>query len=194
MIYAIEIAGTNNESLFFFPLGETLRGRWETAKTARFDKNDVGKAFAEIPVIPGIHVTVDTEKKHIVVADPLETTESGRQILANINKIAEGYPNNSVAKRSGPFPKREIKNASPDQIKEFCHWMVRAVETNMAVSLDLPGVQKVNTENASMHLENIAKMTGKRRRDPGADTNYNNADAPPRFVDEIESRAMAESK
>lgn len=193
MIYAIEIAGTNNESLFFYPLGETLRGRWETAKTARFDKNDVGKAFAEIPVIPGIHVTVDTEKGRIVVADPLETTEAGRQILANINKIVDGYPNNSVAKRSGPMPKREIKNASADQIKEFCHWMVRAIETNMAISLDLPGVERVTAENAPGYLERVAKMPGKRRRDPGADTNYNNADAPPRFTDEVDSK-LVESK
>jgi hypothetical protein len=157
MKVVIEIAGPRNESHTFKPLMRRLRGRWDTANVAQKDKAESLKAISTVHFIPGIHISLDVDKKTGVVFDPLAEpkdggTPEGHAIWEKIKPIMSQYP--SFFSPTKPWPQSVKENMSQDEIKTWLYEMARTVEAGYArvVSGEL------------MSSEEARKLPGKRRK------------------------------
>jgi hypothetical protein len=154
MILSIEIAGPKNESVLFF--GQRLRGRWDYAATMNRDKSSGHKRLAlAAPVIPGIIVELDTDKKTGTVMDSLSETPEGRAVFGRISSVIEQFPIEFDGEMK-PWPKA-VSELSVDAVKDWAHLMVSLVNQGYARNLRPQGMPT---------LETIAKWPGKRLRDP----------------------------
>lgn len=154
MILTIEIAGPKNECVLFF--GQRLRGRWDYAATMNRDKSAGHKRLAtQTPVIPGIIVELDTEKRTGTIMDSLSETPEGREVFARISAVVDQFP---IEFDGGmkPWPKA-VANLTVDSVKDWAHLMVSLVEQGYARNVR---PQSLPTLSA------IAKWPGKRLRDP----------------------------
>jgi hypothetical protein len=163
--YAIEIAGPRNERAIFSPIGkERLRGRWNFAKVAHLDKNKAanGEALRELslvaPLIPGLYIVLDTDRRIGSVLDPLGESQEGKRIQAEIKKIVERY-RFALECGADPRPKVDYPSLSADDIKTWLFHMRTMVDTGIA---EVPsGVAPLPT------IAEIRAMPGRRLRDPG---------------------------
>lgn len=155
-VYVIEINGPQNESAIFLPLRQRLRGRWDFSKTHHREKSDEMRSLAvAAPVIPGICVALDTEKRQGVVFDSLAETEQGREVFRRIQQVYERFPA-VFDQKIETWPKAEHK-LNVDEAKTWAHYMRQLVTDGYATSL--------KTELPS--AEQIARWPGRRLRDPG---------------------------
>lgn len=156
--YILEIADDKNRGVIFGPLGVRLRGRWDSAKVAKFqhsESSSLGALYERVPVIPGMFVWIDLDKKAAGAFDPLEKTDNGRKLMDSIRNHYQ--KNESTVVR--PADEIQIENMNPDQIKDFLYWMRRILDDQKAVvvigSSELPS------------LDAIKKMPGKRTLNHG---------------------------
>lgn len=155
-IHVIEISGPQNESVIFLPLRQRLRGRWDFSKTHHREKSDEMRSLAvEVPVIPGICIALDTEKKTGTIFDSLAETDQGREVMRRIQGVYERFP--FVFGEKVKTWDRAEHQLSIDDLKTWAHFMRALVNDGYAVTLksELPP------------QEQIARWPGRRRRDPG---------------------------
>jgi hypothetical protein len=112
-VVAIEVDGPLNEALFFRPLGQRIRGRFD----ARRIRGDVGSLAQKWPdAIPGQVLGIDTASGEAFVDDALNAPENAA-IRARVEKVG------SIE------PKRTIPNADT---ATWLHWIKEAVEAGLA--------------------------------------------------------------
>jgi len=156
--YIVEACGPKNENVKFGACSEGsrievfLRGRWDFGKVSHRNKLDDGKILSlRAPVIPGMSVVIDTEKKEARVVDILSSPE-GRKVLAEVN---------AVFKEQGEGERKAHPTAtyqlSQDDLKTWLKAVRQIVNNQMAVLL--PGSDPLP------EMDVIKAMPGKIFRD-----------------------------
>lgn len=165
--FIIEVAGPRNESAMFNPIGqERLRGRWSHAKVAHRNKGqgEAGELLKELSLvaetIPGLLISLDTDKREGMIVDPLGELPDGRQIHAKIKPLFDRYTSNPLDCGCDPRPRSTYSDLSVDQIKEWAFYMRAMLDCQQAI--EVPGTAKLPKKE-----EISTKWPGKRRRDPG---------------------------
>lgn len=151
----IEICSNDNNSHWFGPTGQLLRGRWTAANVARMDMHASLKKVSEMPFIPGICLEVDLDTRTCRQFDPLRETEEGKRIWKAIAPVLAHFKGMLCREGAEPWEETKIENADLDTIKDWLYWMRRAVDNGLAVVSDkstpLPAIDA------------ISKMPGKRK-------------------------------
>lgn len=107
--YGIEMAGANNDQIFFNPLQEAFRGRYDSSKVAGVGMNaGLGNIIRAAPVIPGMYLVLDVAEKTLTIFDPLNTTADGKQIWAKIKPILD-QNRNALGGPYAPIETRTVK-------------------------------------------------------------------------------------
>lgn len=170
MILCIEINGPKNESALF--LGRPLRGRWDYSRVMHRDKSPGHKRLATtVPVIPGMCVEVDTDKRTGRIFDALMETREGRQAFERMKVVIDQHPQEFDG-NVHPHP-TAVHELTVDEIKDWAWHMSELVSTGFATVLagTMPG------------KETIRKWPGKRLRDPNNTGRQENELA--KYVDEV---------
>lgn len=173
--YTIEVAGPKNENAIFPPLThERLRGRWDFSKVAHknWDKDDsAAQGLRELSmlhtVIPGLFISIDTEKRIGEVIDPLESLPDGKKIHADIKRTFEKY---GAPMDCGPDVQKPRKfDLDADGVKTWAFYMRTMLDCNLAIP--------VGGSQPLPKIDEIKGWPGRRRRDPG-NTGQQTADDP----------------
>jgi hypothetical protein len=175
--YTIESASAKNRRHLFAPLGQTLRGRWTIAATAGLATSSaLATLHANAPEIPGIHVTLDTDKRSARVWDPLKETADGRAIWARIEPVLQQNPTDLP--QGKPWPETTRENLSVNDLKTWLFCMRSAVDAGHArmVGTPLPS------------LEEIRAMPGARDNKLGTHVQYQDKE---RYVDVVPENGAA---
>jgi len=114
----IEIAGPNNESVVFDPVGQRLRGRWSHVATAGHTIHESLAALQRAaPEIPGIYIALDPQARTARVFDPLKETEEGQRIWSLIQPVLTTYE--AFLNNGRPWDTQVYENLTPDQVKTW---------------------------------------------------------------------------
>jgi hypothetical protein len=157
--YTVEACGQNNEQWIYAPLREKLRGHWSWAKVGHKDKSEYAKVLSQAaPEVPGQCILIDTDKKELVVFDPLIETPEGQRVLAAMNGVNERFGAESGGKKTGA-ERSILKLRDENEVKTHLHFMRLGIDEGLA--------KTPNGGESLPSLEEIAAMPGKRLRDPG---------------------------
>jgi hypothetical protein len=130
------------------------------------------KALAtKSPVIPGICIAIETEKKTGLVFDPLSETEDGKRIMDQLNATHARFEYVFGGEKKA-WPRREYQ-LTADELKTWAHVMRQLCDEGLAKSLKHPLPSRAE----------IAGWPGRRRRDPG--NTGQQAEKLREFVDEV---------
>lgn len=123
----IEVVADANENVFFPPLQDRLRGRWDTRKLPIGDTSADG--LLRMPTIPGLYLRVDPRTKTVEMSDPLALPQNAR-LLAEVSQVCESIPGlgNRVRPRQG-FTK-QLK--TDDEVATWLYWLWRLTSQRMA--------------------------------------------------------------
>jgi hypothetical protein len=126
--------------------GIDIRGRWDTSRLAKRPQGmrDLGQEAVKIPSpIPGAYLLVDIARGRIRLEDPCETTEAGKAVLEQYNKVAKGVP--SLREKS-PFVALEYK-VDDDQLKTLLLELHRKKESNCITMVEgeLPTIKQIES-------------------------------------------------
>ena len=173
--YSIEIAGSNNEQQLFSPAGCIVRGRWHVSNVSSREQSIAMRALNKVVEIPGQIITLDVRNRTGEITDPLLTKE-GALKFKEMNKIFEEFQEAHGGKKS--LEENKIfKDLTIDEMKTWLHHMRQIIDNNMG--------EKVSGSHDLPSLDKIAKMPGKRTRDPG-NTGQKDKDLKGQeFVDEV---------
>jgi hypothetical protein len=144
--YAIEISGSLNERIVFQPTRLVIRGRWDRRNHAGRRELPLQQAlFSRVQVIPGQVIELDTSAMVGRVIDPLESTQSGRAILQQINDIFKSHRMESGGEKRGK--ETETNQLDKDGVKEWAFHMRNLMDAGMAIpvpgSVELPDSKKI---------------------------------------------------
>ena len=159
-IYVIECAGPQNENFMFAPERVKVRGRWDSAKIAHRDLDEVMKQITMLaPIIPGQYIILDTAKNVGSILDPLGGTQEGKQILDKLKGVYKQYQEVTGGDTS-PVPAVNTQ-LDHDGVKNWAYAMRRLLDAKNAVQ-----VTEFKGAVSLPPLEEIATWPGKRLADP----------------------------
>lgn len=142
MKYEVEVANQYNDS-WLFPAngGQKLRGRWSYNNVAHLDIGERHRAIQKNLMqfdgkIPGMYISVDTDRNVLSIYDPLSETEHGRKIWAAIKNDVQVMGNGTSEMEPVPridvkLPRREKDakdNPGANILKSWLFWIARGVE------------------------------------------------------------------
>lgn len=167
--YVYEVNGPLNESVLCPFAGPKLRGRWEAARVAMFDKSEAMKALSAVAVIPGYHIAIDDESFKVVLSDPLKDTDEGRAIFARVRDIYRRYE--SELGSDTELQSKQVFDVDADRLKDWMHWLAQRVADGT--------VTPVAGGSALPSIAEIKALPGRRTSDPwntGPQTSKNEDD------------------
>lgn len=156
--YTIEVAGPHNEYLLFQPTHERLRGRWDNALVGHRDKGEMMKGLSRVHIIPGLYISLDTDKREGCRFDPLNTTEEGKRIWEQVSQVVREHKTEFGGEQK-PWEPALYRDLTADQIKDWLWAMTSAFNAGY--------VRLVAGSPPLPTLDQIRKLPGKRTRDPG---------------------------
>ena len=147
----IEIADECNRSVLFHPNQMKLRGRWDSQRVSYKRPHP---ALAKLPpIIPGIQIRVDIQKKLTGIFDPLSLPENAHIINAikdarqEVSGISPGHD---------PWPAINRKDCADTEIKTWLYWMRRLVDEGQAVIVgpedSLPTLEQLEALKGDIHI------------------------------------------
>lgn len=124
--FAIEVFGSKNESIFWPPSSEALRGRfsWQNVSSGRPEED----AITAMPDLPGVVLTVNSAKRLIKKSDPLNDPANAR-LLARAQKV--GKSSRAVGKKMVPDKTVSREDVSDDELKTAAYWARRLLDVNL---------------------------------------------------------------
>lgn len=157
--YLIEIVQPQNESHIFAPTRLRVRGRWDFGNTAarNLGSESLREMARDVRVIPGQHIALDTDQMSGAIFDPLNQTDEGKRTWARIAGIVKRY-RAEFGSDLAPGDPKEYSRLSADDVKTWLWEMRTLLNSNQA--------QQVSGSDVIPSLEEIARMPGKRVRDP----------------------------
>lgn len=165
MRITIEIAGDQNQGHVFAPLGEKLRGRWDTARAPRRGMSEgLAELLSAVPVIPGecLMLEITGKKMEGRRFDPLRETPDGKQLWAKIEPI--------IARHQREFGNiRRLREPAIHKLSEFGDdgtGLVKDWLWAMRQAVAAGHARLVDGSDELPSIEKIRAMTGKRSRDP----------------------------
>lgn len=147
----IEIADGCNRSVLFHPNQMKLRGRWDSQNVSYKRPH---AALAKLPpIIPGIQVRVDIQKKLTSIADPLSLPENA-YIIAAIKDARQEV--SGISPGSEPWPTINRKDCADSEIKTWLYWMRRLVDEGQAIIIgsddSLPTLEQLEALKGDIHI------------------------------------------
>lgn len=120
----IEISSKRNQSAFFPPTQEMLRGAWDQSNLPKGSTSDRG--LMNLPSTPGMRIALNITQRTAKIHDPL--------LLPQNQAMYEEF--RAVhAQVFGPtraVPAREHELRDGDAVATWLHWMKRLVDSKMA--------------------------------------------------------------
>lgn len=160
-IFTVELGDEKNRN-FMSPLfGErTLRGRWSMQNQKGGHPDDT---FLDMPNLPGMYITVNTEQRLIELTDPLASPRH-KALLEKARRVCKARFN----KRYGPDKGVRIDNASEDELKNACYWVRRLLDARQAtvVSGAVPEMKAIVEMPGSITFEKYDQREGINRQRP----------------------------
>lgn len=160
-VFVAEVASKRNNSLWHGPTTEKLRGRWSAANVARQDMHQALREMSEIPVIPGIRIVIDFEKRECRLEDPLRTTEAGQKIWEQVRTVLHHWKGMLGPHGMEPMETRVYPNATDDELKNWLYWLRRDVDAGSVEFLS-----NESTVKELPPLDRIRAMPGRRVKAP----------------------------
>lgn len=121
----VEISTPKNQSVFFPPVQQTLRGAWVKDRLQRNASSDRG--LMEIPDTPGIRVHLNIETRVARITDPLLDPE-------NVTKYDElKIKHKAVFGETRGWPEVKYKLPDANAVKTWFYWMQRLCSQNQAI-------------------------------------------------------------
>jgi hypothetical protein len=160
--FTVEVCGEQNEGLLFLPLAQVLRGRWDFSKKMCIGRaiEEPLRSLSEVGRIPGIQISVDYDRKRIVVFDPLGNKDNAETLQA-INGAAQRGEHLFGGSKVRPQETVTMSDCDQDTLKDWMYWIRRALDSkNMTVISGSVGT-----------LDEIKAMPGKRRTNYGTSSN-----------------------
>ena len=127
--YVVEIVGKNNENVYFPPMSELLRGRWESQKAMM--NGDMGEIM-RMPVLPGIYIRVEPRTKTCQLIDPLGLPENER-LLDEASRIHENAV--GLGQKLRPRPNFHKVFLNDADVVSWLYWMSSLVASGLAVKV-----------------------------------------------------------
>ncbi len=124
----IEIGNKKNQSVFFPPLQDNLRGTWVFENLPRGTVSAMG--LQEIPSTPGLRIHLDIDLRKAKRTDPLLYPEN-----AGLYEELKVVHEKLFGKTRG-WPTLEIDLPDADAVKTWHYWMKRLVDNKCATLVE----------------------------------------------------------
>lgn len=131
MEYVIEVGDNMNRNPKFGPTGEQLRGRWTASHVAAIEAHSAIKAISSIPIINGICLGIDREKRLGRRFDPLRETAEGKAIWARVQPLLDQY-NEIFDQGMKPWDQAVFPQLDDNDVKTWFYWMRRLLDAKQA--------------------------------------------------------------
>ncbi len=123
----VEVVAESNRNVMFHPLAKVIRGRWDHHDLAAGDQSERG--LREMPVIPGLEITVSHEDRHLRVEDPLARPEN-IPLLQRVNAVWQHISRGNQQITFAPMDVRQ--DPTDDEIATWYYWVMRLVQGKQA--------------------------------------------------------------
>lgn len=135
----IELGDKKNSNFDWRPTKAKYRGKWMRVNLVN---GAVHQDFAQMPDIPGIHISINPAKKTAKVTDPLNE-ERNRNLTLKI----KGVVKNCFKVDQGPMQDVLVDNMSPTDIKTWLYWMRRYIDCGYATEVfgKIPSMETIES-------------------------------------------------